>query len=54
MSVCLRSGQKSRNHLQDFRVAHRSVIESGGVDENHFSSVESEVIGELDHVRTGF
>ena len=50
--VCLRGSQESRNHLQNVRIALRSVIESRGIDENDPSPVESKQIRTLDLGRT--
>ena len=40
------------DHLQNICVSRRTVIESRGVDEDHCSSIERELIGELDLGRT--
>ena len=48
----LRVGQEKPDHLQDLRIALRSVIESWGVDENDLSPVEDELVRDLDIGRT--
>ena len=50
----LRGGQESGNHLQNIRIAFRSVIEPRGVNEDHPSSIEREFIRELHLGRTRF
>ena len=50
--VRLRGGQESPNHLQNIRIAPRSMIESRCIDESHHLSVESELICELNLGRT--
>ena len=47
-----RSGQKSRDELQDIRITLCGVVESGGVDENDPSFIESERVPKLDLGRT--
>lgn len=52
VDVYLRGGQESCDHLENIRVAFRSVIEPRGIDENHPSSIKDEFIRELDLGRT--
>ena len=46
--VHLRSGHEKCDHLQNICIAFRSFIESRGVNEGHWSSVENELVHHLD------
>ena len=46
--VRLRGGQECCNNLQNLRIAHCGVVESGGIDEGHHSSVEGKIVREFD------
>lgn len=50
----LRGSQESRDHLQHVSIALRSIVEPRGIDEYDPSSIESELVRELDLGGTRF